>query len=491
MNQELEIRKKENNAKNYIPNGKCEEFIEIVGSNQSFVNLFVAGNGVGKSAAGVNIITNICFGVQNDWFRHPLFEKFPYLKKGRIISDPTTIKEKIIPELKKWFPGNRFKIHYETEKQGKFWESKWTTETGFEFNIMSNEQEAKEFESADLGWVWFDEPSRRDIYMASVARTRAGGIIFWTMTPLEYSVWIEEDLYNKRDGINIEYIEAEVEDNCREHGVRGILEHKNIERMISQYPEDEYQARVKGKFGHLLGKIIKSFNRKIHVIRPFEMKPERYSWFMALDTHPQVDDHALWMAIDEKAQKFLVAEFVGKGTAAQLASEFKRIEGGMRIEGRLIDPSAFDKDERAIDQSFAIRLRAQGFEFEPGSKDLINGIRRMQDGFAYEIKENEFIKKPEVFIFDTCPVAIHQIESYIWVKNKGRSADEKQARGVPIDKNDHQPENLRRLLLRNYEFVKIIEAVERPIRHEPISEFEGAIWEEPKPIVSKEELAKW
>ncbi len=448
---ELETRKKENSAKDYIPNGRCEEFINLVGSNNCFVNLFIAANGVGKSATGVNIITNICFGPQNDYFKKPLFDKFPYLKRGRIISDPTTIKEKIIPELKKWFPSNRYKIHYETEKQGKFWESKWTTETGFSFDIMSNEQDAKEFESADLGWVWFDEPSRRDIYYATIARTRTGAIIFWTMTPLDYSAWIEEELYNKRDGINIEYIEADVEDNCGEHGVRGILEHKNIERMIAQYPEDEKEARIHGKFGHLLGKVIKCFNRKIHVIRPFEMPTDKYCVYMALDTHPQVDDHAVWMAVDNKRQLYLIAEYIGKGIASQLVSEFKRIEGGMRVEGRLIDPSAFNKDERSREESFAEKLGVFEFYFEPGSKDLVNGIRRMQDAFSYEMVGNEFIKKPEVFIFDTCPVAIKQLESWVWIKNK--NTDTKQDRGVPIDRNDHQPENIRRLLLKGYGFI--------------------------------------
>ena len=79
--------------------------------------MFIAANGVGKSAAGANVVTNIVFGPQNKWFRSaafewtdskgrvqvrpetpmPLFEKFPYQKRGRIISDPTTIKEKIVP----------------------------------------------------------------------------------------------------------------------------------------------------------------------------------------------------------------------------------------------------------------------------------------------------------------------------------------------------------------------------------------------------------
>lgn len=454
VNQELETRAKENLARTYVPNGKGDEFIKMVGSNAVFVNLFIAANGVGKSASGANIVTNICFGPQNDYFRNlPLFEKFPYLKRGRIISDPTTLKEKIIPELKKWFPSNRYTEHYATTKQGKPFEAKWITDTGFEFDLMSNEQDTKEFESTDLGWVWFDEPVRKDIYSASVARTRTGGIIFGTLTPLEYSAWIQEDLYDKADGKLVDYVEADMEDNCKIHGVRGILEHANIERQISQWPEDEVEARAHGKFGHLLGRIIKSFNRKIHVIRPFEMKVQDYNWYMALDTHPQKDDHALWMAEDSQGNKFAVGEIVTKGTIAYLAAQYRNFEQSMRIEGRLIDPSAYNRDERSDEPSVVDRFKTEGFDFMPGSKDLVNGIRRMQDAFGFTMVGNEFVKKPEIFIFDTCPILIKQIESYVWVKNKGKAADSKQDRGIPIDKNDHQPENLRRLLMYPWNFV--------------------------------------
>src|SRR3990167_10422744 len=212
---ELEIREKENLAEKYIPNGKCEEFIRLVGSNRCFVNLFSAANGVGKTAAGVNIITNLCFGIQNNFFKNlPLFENFPYLKKGRIISDPTTIKEKIVPELKKWFPSNRFKIHYETKKDGKQYERSWTCDTGFSFDLLTTEQDVKEFESVECGWILIDEPCPRSIYLASIARARMGMILFWTMTPLSYSAWVDDEIISKRDGVNWDYITADIEDNC-------------------------------------------------------------------------------------------------------------------------------------------------------------------------------------------------------------------------------------------------------------------------------------
>ena len=45
------------------------------------------------------------------------------------------------------------------------------------------------------------------------------------------------------------------------------------------------------------------------------------------------------------------------------------------------------------------------------------------------------------------------MEEYTWVNWKGRGADDKKARGVPRDVDDHQPENLHRLLLAEPMFI--------------------------------------
>jgi len=453
INKELQTRESEQQAENYVPNGKVEEFIKLVGSNKSFVNLLVAGNGVGKSAAGAMIVRAICYGKPNDWFNHPLFVNYPYMKRGRIISDPTTLKEKVVPELKKWFPSNRYNVKYETYKEGKSYEAKWITDTGFEINLMSNEQEPKEFESVDLGFCWFDEPSKKAIYMGTVARMRRGGTIFWTMTPLAYSAWIKDELYDKRDGIMIDYVTADVSDNCIEHGVRGILEHKNIERMLSQYPEAEKEARAHGKFGHLIGLVHKGFEPKIHVIEPFTID-NNYSVYMALDTHPRVPDACLWMAVNEKNQKYIIDELSFTGTDAEIAAKIKQKETSWNVQKRLIDPSGFIDDKRTNERSYADRLRALGLNFLAGSKNLLEGIRKTDDAFSYQVKEGQMIVSPEIFIFSNNINLIHELLNYVWDEYVGKGADEKDPKARPKDKDDHFVEDLHRLLLANFTYIR-------------------------------------
>jgi len=191
----LAYRKQNEKYRYYTPNGKLEDFIKVIGSGEHFVNLLIAGNGVGKTAGMTNVLANIMFTPKNKWFDFPLYNDFPYIKKGRIISDPTTITEAIIPELKKWFPVGK----YTTSKEKKSYEYRWTTNTGFEFDIMSTEQSSKEFESANLGWILIDEPCPEAIFKASISRLRRGGIIIVGFTPLSGSAYFYDEYVTHPD----------------------------------------------------------------------------------------------------------------------------------------------------------------------------------------------------------------------------------------------------------------------------------------------------
>ncbi|MFA5340687.1 MAG: hypothetical protein WC332_02815 [Clostridia bacterium] len=469
IHDELKKREKENLAQTYVPNKKAEEFIRQVGENKNFINMFVAANGVGKSCALANIINAICYGApkhdktrsrwEEKWgeapasfFDYPLYKDFPYLKRGRIVSDPTTIREKIIPELKLWFPSNRYEMKYDTRKEGKQFEAKWVTDTGFEFDLMTTEQNAKEFESTDLGFVVFDEPIPHDIYTACIARGRRGMIVIWGFTPLKYSAWIKDEIYDKRDGNMIEYVTATVWDNCDDTESRGILTRENINRMISQYNENEKEARIEGKFGHLLGLVHKGFDPKIHIIDPFDVD-RSYSVAMSMDTHPRVNEAILWMAIDEKGRKFICDELWFKGTDAEIKAEISKKEVGMRVIDRTIDPSGFNKDERTTEKSFADRLAKLGLRFREGSKKLHECIRRTDQALKYEYRDGQMIRRPEIYIFSSCTHLKKELENYVWDDWRGKAADDRTEKGQPKDKDDHFVECLHRLLIEEYRYI--------------------------------------
>lgn len=241
--------------------------------------------------------------------------------------------------------------------------------------------------------------------------------------------------------------------NCKIHGVRGHLEHSHIEKMIAEYDEDEKQARIYGKFHHLVGMVYKQFSREIHVIRPFNINYEDYVVYEALDPHPRNPDMVNWIAVDRKGRKFIVDELWLKcqGGTEELSQRIKEKAQQYRIGRRIIDPSAFIKDQHT-QHSLADRLSSYGLNYIEAGKNRSAADKRLGDALNYQKKENEFIVSPEIFIFDNCHRTIWEIEHYRWDNWVGKTADKRNKKEKPVDKDDHSIENVGRILIQEPQF---------------------------------------
>lgn len=451
----------------YEPSGKGEEFIDAFASGENFIVLYSAANGVGKTATMSNILAHLFWNTgENEYFNGKLFKDFPFLKKGRIISTPTNIEKNVIPEMKNWFPKGKYK----TKKGNKKFESLWETDTGWEFDIMTYEQDVTEFEGITLGWAWFDEPPPQAIFKATVSRMRRGGIIIIGATPLAGSAYLYDAFatgqfeveVNTTEGgqtqkymRKVAYIEADVESACREHGVRGHLRHEDILRMTAEYSEDEKQARMYGKFQHLVGMVFKRWSRKVHVIPPFQVNLRDYTVYEFLDPHPRTPDAVMWVAVDRKGTKYVIDEmFIKVEGIEDLASRIKNKASQYRVVKRMADPWIFTPNQHLDDgKTLAMKLADQGLNYIEATKERAMSDRRISDALNY-VDINGFMQKaPEVYVFDTCQRTIFEMEHYRWQEYTGKSADLHDPKAKPVDKDDHMIENLGRALYNEPVFI--------------------------------------
>ena len=245
---------------------------------------------------------------------------------------------------------------------------------------------------------------------------------------------------------------ADVEDNCIEHGIRGILEHKNIAQMLAEYSEEEIEPRAHGRFQHLSGLVFKKFDRRIHVIEPFMISERDYLVWHALDPHPRNPDAGLWVAVDKNGTKFVCDEFYITAKTKTLAARVHKKNEEYRIEEMLIDPSAFNEDKHRDDmenETLAAELANDyNLDYQKATKTRSRSDRRIKDALDYDKRGREIIIAPELYIFDTCPRTIYELEHYQWDEWRGRTAEEKSPKEKPKDKDDHQIENLGRILVR-------------------------------------------
>lgn len=446
----------------YVPIGKGQEFIDKVSSGENITILLEAANGIGKTMLMANILANLFWPVKNKHFQGKLFQEWKYPKHGRIVSDPNTVKETIIPMLKQVFPKGRYSEKVTVSKDGKSFESHWSTDTGWDFNIMTYEQEVKEFESATLGFVWCDEPPPQAIYNANYARLRMGGVIFITETPLSGSQWLYDDFIElseeKRKEQGKAIVQAEIEDACKEHGVNGFLEHQQIERMVQGYDVDERQARAFGKHAHLSGLIFKKWNEGIHIIPPFKLEEDYWLVVHALDPHPRVNDAGLWVAFGIDRRVIVCDELWFEGSTEELAIHIKGINKNYRMSPHmLIDPSS-DVVDKHTGHSLRGDLKIEGLDYELGSKSRTEATRVIKDKINFIYRNGLFIKKPELYSFETNEHFNFEMKHWQWEDWQGKSAAYKTLKEKPVDKNDHFIECLGRILLSGLHY-------ETPIRY--------------------------
>ena len=452
----------------YEPNGAVEDFINAFASKDYFVVFLSAANGVGKSAAVVNMLANMMYDTGNPWFRDGLFHKWPFPKQGRIITDSALVDKNIVNQLKFWFPKNK----YTAKKGNKSYDSLWETNTGWDFDIMTYNQEPTEFEGVTLGWAWFDEPMPMSIFKATVARLRKGGVIIITATPISgsaalYDSFVEGKMEQEvvlregEDPVKIErkvyHVTADVESACKQHGIRGHLEHEDILNMISEYPEDEREARIHGRFQHLIGLVFKKFTPEIHVIPPFNVRDDDFIVYQYLDPHPRNPDAVLWMAVDRKGTKYVVDEmYYAPDDTPDLAFRIKNKDSQYRIGGRWIDPWAFNKDNHMgeKDLNLADQLAAEGLHYLPAPKQRTAADERIKTALNFTQVADHIQKPPELYIFNTCQRLIWELQHYRWDEWDGKMADKRDRKEKPVDKDDHQIENLGRALVQEHFFIE-------------------------------------
>lgn len=383
------------------------------------------------------------------------------MKHIRIISDPTTIKVSLIPELKKWLPEGR----YTTEKMGKSYEYMFYTDTGFKIELMTYDQDLKEFESVTVDIILMDEPPPYAIYLACMARTRRGGQIGIFFTPLMNAGWAYDEFTKSPNDLKADskfLVNATMEDNCKIHGVRGILEHHQIELIFKNMPEDEKEARAKGKFQALQGLILKQLNSLVHFIKPFDTNPEDYCFVELLDPHPQMPDALMYVAIDKLNRAFVYEEvYRSMKNLDDLHATIRGSRQGKRIIGSYMDPLGFGQDQHQqqimTEYSLANWLDSKGIHFEKASKARHEGIRRIQTALTYEEKLGVMVHPPTLYICENCIETKKESLHWQWEDWRGSKKYEKNPKGTPVDKDDHMMENLGRFFLSNLKFVPMPE----------------------------------
>lgn len=315
-------------------------------------------------------------------------------------------------------------------------------QNGSTIDLLTYQQDPASMEGWDGHVCVFDEPPPRSVYIANVrGLVDHNGIALFSMTPLK-EPWAADEIVNNPDP-SFFSLTASSYDNP--HVQRGALD-----AFFAKLDDDELETRRDGKFLHLQGLVFKEFDKNTHVIRPFKLTRE-YTVYAAIDNHPRTEQAVLFVAVDRHSRVFAFKEIFQHGTPEQVAGWVVDFHDHTHpIEQVLIDRSSQGDTNRGRSTYEIIeeRLSAAGIPLDFGSKDLSSGIGIVRD---YLRSQNGVAS---VFITEDCPTLIWEMQRYRWAEwRAGADKSTRTPMNKPVDAEDHEIENLRRLLQLPVRFV--------------------------------------
>lgn len=403
----------------FLHNGK--KTIVLQGANQ-----------IGKTITGVLVCSTVALGYEPWSGTASIFGKPP--TKTRIICSDWEhhAKEVIVPKLKEWLPRNR----YITKKNNVGVEAYFIFDNGSTIELLTHVQDTKSHESWTGHFVWADEPIPKDKYSANKrGLVFNDGVFLLTMTAV-YEPWIKRelvDIHNKNTGL---VLNVDIHENT-------YLTNEAIEEFENACSKEEKEARIKGGWLQLSGRVIPEFDNTIHVVDSFvDRIPSDWPVVAMVDTHLKLPHAISFIAIDKYNRMYVVEECWDSMKPEDIADEILRFKTkhSVRLENAFFDPLSKGDTEYIkrlgmdVPDTFSIvadKLRPAGIACYIASKDKKSGIANIRGAFCKDYKVST------MFICDNCLLTIEELNNWVYDKDTNK----------PKDEDDHFVENLYRATL--------------------------------------------
>jgi phage terminase large subunit-like protein len=451
----------------FEPNGAQERAI-IPMSQGARVELVTFGNRSGKTTFAVNLISNIIRPGSNRYYDYKAIRELGRTKFIRVASDLDNLRETgaIQMELKKWLPPG-----WRSSKDREVYDSIYEYSDGWRIQLMSYEKEAKQFESVAPDLIWLDEPPPEAIYWSCFSRVMSGTRILITATPWQNSAFLYDAIVLKSDNVNMFHIEGHSEENCKTHGIRGHLEHRDIEFALSQFSSEMREARASGKFFELTGKVFKGFDDSFVIDNPADhylLKeyggkiPTSWPRVMVMDPHDKLPPYIMWGTVAPDNSYIFYNEFPQWGRKYEYGDKIisvdnycalndnpfplKMIAEVIRQEEtmfgkpmyRIMDPrgSAITYDQEY--NIFTFFTQKMGIDFL--TKDVRPATSTISAGHKLIIDK---IEGRKLWIFGKCKQLIYMMNNYRYKDWYGRAKTGKSSREEVEEKNKHGIDTMR------------------------------------------------
>lgn len=418
----------------WVPNGKQEEFLELVAgydlrSGEIVVYHLSAGNGMGKSALVAAMLATLLRGVQSEWFDRPFWRDFPRPCKLRLTTSKTAAKEGVLADLRRFIEPW---LVEEPRAENFTWPHLWRVYgEGGEINqlrVFTWSQPLTEHAGAACDAHFADEPGPESVWQEDLERLRHGGPAVIVGTPVDENggvgkntAWLFHGEHQDEPGETKIWhtVYADMEDNCIEHGVRGRIPHARVEntrRRLMMGDPAVFKARFGGRHAMELGRVLQEWDRGRHLFNPEDLVVSGWEVYAHLDTH-EARPHVFVLGVLDPFDVFWVChELVSGAPPDQLAREIKQLYAiyGTPVRA-LIDPFGTKSNPLKPGDSLQAALGRLGVKLQSAGKEKAEkaiGIAKVRErlrGILSPLGE----KVPLLKVSSDCALVISQAERWM------------------------------------------------------------------------------
>ena len=184
----------------------------------------------------------------------------------------------------------------------------------------------------------------------------------------------------------------------------------DYETMLLSMPEHQRKQLLEGNWDVNEGAAFPEFNRKVHVIEPFNI-PNSWAKFRACDYGYGSWTGVVWFAVSPSEQLIVYREmYVTKVTATDLADMILEAEAGDgTIRYGVLDSSLWHK-RGDTGPSLAEQMIMKGCRWRPSDRSKGSRVSGKNE-IHRRLQVEEFTEEPQLVFFSTCTNCIAQIPS--------------------------------------------------------------------------------
>lgn len=390
--------------------GPQTEFLEA----SEFEVLFSGGRAPGKSDALLMDPLRYC--------QYPKFRALIIRKAMPDLRDLITRAKQIYPDA---YPGARWK---EQEKLFIF-----PSGARIEFGYCDHEDDVARYQGQEYSWLGIDELTqieKEETYEKLVASVRlmipgVPNAVRSTTNPNgPGKAWVKARFIDKGPENTSIIIVTDVQGYGQVKTSRKWIHGTIFDNPIYVKQNPQYIAMLQNMSNAVLrkqwlegdwdtadGLAFDEFDRKVHVIAPFEV-PSNWRKFRACDWGFKTKAVCLWMAVDHDNNIYVYRELVtGGGTvlAEQFADKVRELEQDEYIQYGILDASAWSMRGESSPPP-AEEMISRGVYWRPSDRTKHSRITGKLQVHKY-LQKDAITGAPKLFIFNTCVDLIACISS--------------------------------------------------------------------------------